>query len=73
MVFLRQPVDVGEGRLKRVAHVVNNDYIVAVLEQFQSRVRADEAQSADDQDVISRLKGKAVDAEAEKIIVEVTL
>jgi len=73
MVFLRQPVDVGEGRFERVAHVVNDDYILAVLEQFQSRVRADKAQSADDQDVISCLKGKAVDAEAEEIVVEVTL
>jgi hypothetical protein len=52
-ILASETLNIGEGRVVRVAHVVDNDNIVAFLQEFKRRMRAGESESADDQDVIS--------------------
>jgi hypothetical protein len=51
-VLVGKALNFGESRIMRVAHVVNDDNIVAFLQQLERRMGADETESTDDQNVV---------------------
>jgi hypothetical protein len=51
-VLACEALGVGEGRVVGIAHIVDDDCVVAFFQQLGCCVGTDEAESADDQDVI---------------------